>query len=153
MAAAAFYPTKVAKGEKNGSYALDFAAGSFKALWVVAGGGIPDTSKTGVEFLTGLLGSNAEVSGGTYARKALASLTWAFDGIGTRLVDWGFANLTWAQDAAGPATMRYLVIVKDTGSDATSPVVDVFDPNATYSMVTGDVVVSAPTGGAIQAQC
>lgn len=152
MAAASFVPTKLGKAVLNGS-APNLLSDTIKAMWVVAGSGIPDTTKTGVEFVADVTGSNAEVTGTGYSRQTLASKTWAFDGTATRQVDFGFANLTWSQNAAGPATMRYLIIFKDTGSDATAQVIEVFDPNATYSMITGDVVVSSPTGGALQVQC
>lgn len=151
MPAASFVPTTLAKTILNGN-APNLLSDTLKCLGVVAGSGIPDTTKAGIEFVTGLLGANAEVTGTGYARQTLASKTWAFDGTGTRLVDFGFANITFAQNAAGPTNFRYFVIYKDTGSDATSQVLLVFDPNATYSMVTGDIVLSAPAGGALQAQ-
>lgn len=120
---------------------------------VVAGSGIPDTSKSGVEFVADVTAANAEVTGTGYARQALTSKTWAYDATGTRLVDWGFANITFAQNAAGPTNIRYFIIYKDLGgADTANPVVEVFDPNATYSMQTGDIVLSAPTGGALQVQ-
>jgi hypothetical protein len=152
MAAASFVPTTLAKTILNGGTAINLASDTIKCLAVVAGSGIPDTTKTGIEFVTGLLSGNAEVTGTGYARQTLGSKTWAFDGSGTRLVDFGFANITFSQNAAGPTNIRYFVIFKDTGSDATSQVLLVFDPNATYSMVTGDIILSAPTGGALQAQ-
>lgn len=152
MAAASFFATKVAKSCFNAGYAIDLLAGTIKCCAVVVGSAIPDTTKTGAEFLADVLATNAEVTGTGYARQTLASKTWAFDGSGTRLVDWGFANVTFAQNAAGPTNIRYFIFFKDTGADATSPIVLVFDPNATYSMVTGDIILSAPAGGALQAQ-
>lgn len=151
MAAASFVPTKLAKAILNGS-APNLSSDTIKCMAVVAGSGIPDTTKTGIEFVSDVTSGNAEVTGTGYSRQTLASKTWAYDGTGTRLVDFGFANITFSQNAAGPTNIRYFIFFKDTGSDATSQVVLVFDPNATYSMQTGDIVLSAPTGGALQAQ-
>lgn len=151
MPAASFVSTKYAKAMQNGS-AINLLSDTIVCFAVVAGSGIPDTSKTGVEFISDVLATNAEVTGTGYARQTLASKTWAFDASGTRLVDFGFANITFAQNAAGPTNIRYFVFAKNTGSDATSQVLFVFDPNSSYSMQTGDIVLSAPTGGALQAQ-
>ena len=151
MAAASFVGTKLAKAILNGS-APNLLSDTLKCMAVVAGSAIPDTTKSGVEFVSDVTSANAEVTGTGYARQTLASKTWAFDGSGTRLVDFGFANITFSQNAAGPTNIRYFVIYKDTGSDATSQVLFVFDPNSTLSMVTGDIVLSAPAGGALQAQ-
>lgn len=153
MAAASYMPTKLALALFGGNAPNFLATDTFKCAAVVAGSGIPDTSKTGVEFMTALVAANAEVTGTGYTAGgvSLASLTWAVDSTGTRLVDFGFANLTFSQNAAGPTNIKYFVIYKNTGSYTTSQVVLVFDPNATYSMVTGDIVLSSPVGGAIQA--
>lgn len=152
MPAASFVATKLAKALLNGS-APTLTSDTIKCMAVIAASGIPDTTKTGVEFVADVIsGGNTEVTGTGYSRQTLGSKTWAYDGSGTRLVDFGFANITFSQNAAGPATMRYFIIYKDTGSDATSQVLFVFDPNTTYSMITGDVVLSSPTGGALQAQ-
>jgi hypothetical protein len=150
MAAASYIPTKLALAILNGS-APDLASDTLKCMAVVAGSGIPSTTKTGVEFVSDVTGSNTEVSGTGYSRQTLASKTWAVDGTATRQVDFGFGDITFSQNAAGPTNMRYFIIYKDTGSDATSQVILVFDPNTTYSMQTGDVVLSAPSGGALQA--
>lgn len=152
MAAASFVPTKLAKTVLGGGTTINLASDTIVCGAVVAGSGIPDTTKAGIEFIADLLATNSEVTGTGYARQILTSKTWAFDGTGTRLVDFGFANITFSQNAGGPTNIRYFFIAKNTGSDATSQVLLIFDPNATYSMVTGDIVLSAPTGGAIQAQ-
>lgn len=152
MAAASFVPTKLAKAILNGGTAINLASDTIKCLAVVAGSGIPDTTKTGIEFVADVLAANSEVTGTGYSRQTLGSKTWAYDGAGTRLVDWGFANVTFSQNASGPTNHRYYIFFKDTGSDATSQVLLVFDPDTTYSQQTGDIVLSAPTGGALQAQ-
>lgn len=150
MAITTNIPAKLVKSQVDGSVVADFDTDTFKAMLVVAGAGIPATSKTGVQFVADVTGGNAEVSGGTYARQTLASLTLAF-GAGDD-VDWGFADITFAQDAgAGPTNARYAVIYKDVGgSDATRVVICVIDLNATISLRTGDLVLKSPSGGLIQ---
>lgn len=150
MTASAKVPLKTLKASWNGT-PIDLLSDTIKAMWVVAGSGLPSTNKTGVNFVSDVTGTNAEVTGGTYARKTLASKTWAVDGTASDQVDFGFANLTWSQDASGPTGMVYLVLLKDAGgADSANPVIAVIDPAATYSMVTGDVVAASPAGGTIQ---
>lgn len=150
MAVTTNIPAKLVKSQVDGSAVVDFDTDTFKAMLVRAGAGIPSTSKTGVQFVSDVTGGNAEVSGGTYARQTLGSLTLAF-GAGDD-VDWGFANITFAQDAgAGPTDARYAVIYKDVGgADSARVVICVIDLNATVSLRTGDLVLSAPAGGLIQ---
>lgn len=150
MAVTTNIPAFLVRSQANGSVVVDFDSDTFKCLLVVAGAGIPSTSKTGVQFVSDVTGTNAEVSGGTYARQTLGSLTCAF-GAGDD-VDWGFAAITFAQDAgAGPTNCRYAVIYKDVGgADSTRPVICVIDLNATVSLRTGDLVLTAPAGGLIQ---
>lgn len=150
MPAASYVPAKLAKAILNGNAPV-LLTDTLICGSVVAGAALPDTSKSGIEFISDLLVGNAEVTGTGYARQTLAGKTWAFDSTGTRLTDFGFTNITFSQNAAGPTGMRYFFIAKNTGSDATSQILEIFDPNATYSMQTGDVVLSAPAGGAIQA--
>src|SRR5262245_24121435 len=111
MAITTNIPAKLVKSQADGSVVIDFDLDTFKCMLVRAGGGIPSTSKTGVQFVSDVTGTNAEVSGGTYARQTLASITLAF-GSGDD-VDWSFGNVTFAQDAgAGPTDARYAVIYK-----------------------------------------
>ena len=150
MATTTNIPAKLVKGQVDGSTVIDFDLDLFKCLLVRAGSGIPSTSKTGVQYVADVTAGNAEVSGGTYTRQTLSAITLAF-GSGDD-VDWGFANITFAQDAgAGPTDARYAVIYKDVGgADSTRPVICVIDLNATVSLRTGDLVLSAPAGGLIQ---
>lgn len=150
MAAVTYIPAMLARSQVNGSVVVDFDTDTFKCLGVVAGGGRPSTSKTGVQYISDVTGTNSEVTGTGYARQTLTSVTVAFDGTATNAVDWSFANITFGQNAAGFSNARYFVIAKDTGADATSPVVALIDPGATISVVGGDVVISSPTGGLIQ---
>ena len=150
MAVTTNIAAKLVKSQVDGSVVVDFDTDSFKCLLVRAGGGIPSTSKTGVQYVSDVTAANAEVSGGTYARQTLAAITLAF-GAGDD-VDWSFGNITFAQDAgAGPTDARYAVIYKDIGgADSTRPVICIIDLNATVSLRTGDLVLSAPAGGLIQ---
>lgn len=153
MAASTNIPTKLKKSQVvNAGPQLKFDTDTLKCLLVVAGGGIPDTTKTGVQFVSDVTGTNAEVTGTGYARQTLTSVTVAFDGTGTTLVDFSFADITFTQNAAGFSNARYIIIYDDTsgGADSSKAVIAVCDPNQTLSAVGGDVVLSSPTGGLIQ---
>ena len=148
MAVTSNIPAKLIKSQVDGSVVIDFDSDTFKCMLVVAGSGIPSTNKTGVQYVSDVTATNAEV-GGTYSRQTLGSPTLAF-GSGDD-VDWGFADITFAQDAAGPTNARYAVIFKEVGgADSTRSVICVIDLNATVSLVTGSLVLKAPTGGLIQ---
>lgn len=140
---------KLKRSQVNGSVVVNFASDTFKCLLVVAGSGAPSATKTGVQYVSDVTGTNSEVTGTGYARQTLAGVTCAFDG-STENVDWSFSSITFAQNAAGFTTGRYGIICKDTGSDATSPVVGVLDLGQTVSAQAGDVVLSAPATGLIQ---
>ena len=131
---------------------IDFDTDTLKCMLVVAGGGMPSTTGTGVRYVSDVTSGNAEVTGTGYARQTLAGVTVAVDGTVNTYVDFSFSNITFSQNAAGFTTARYIIFFKDTGADATSPVFAVCDPNQTLSAQTGDVVISSPTGGLIQWQ-
>lgn len=151
MAVVTYIPAKLALSQVDGSVVVDFDTNTFVCGFVTAGSGRPSTSKTGIQFISDITATNPEVTGTGYTRQTLTSLTLAFDGTATNAVDWGFANITFAQNASGFSNGRYIFIAKDVGgSDTTRPVVALIDPGATISVVGGDVVISAPTGGLIQ---
>lgn len=147
--AAAYIPTKLKLAQVNGS-PVNFATDTLKAMLVVAGTAIPSTNNAGVQYVSDVTATNAEVTGTGYARQTLTSVTVANDGSVNTQVDFSFASITFAANAAGFSNGRYLILFKSTGVDSTSQVIEVFDPAVTVSAVTGDVVFSAPTGGAIQ---
>lgn len=150
MAVTTNVPAKAVKAQiLNAGPKISFDTDTLKCLIVVAGGGIPSTSKTGVQFVSDVTGGNAEVTGTGYARQTLAGVTAAF-GAGDD-VDLSFTPITFAQNAAGFTNGRYAILFKDTGgADSTNPVFAVIDLNATVSVVPGDLVLSAPAGGLIQ---
>jgi len=132
---------------------VQFATDTLKCMLVVAGAGMPATTKTGVRFVSDVTATNSEVTGTGYARQTLAGVSVAYDGSGTTLVDFSFSNITFSQNAAGFTTARYIIFFKDAGgADSANPVICVSDPNVTLSAQTGDVVISSPTGGLIQWQ-
>lgn len=149
MAVTTNIPAKLVKSQVNGLTVIDFDSDTIKCLLVVAGAGIPSTSKTGIQFVSDVTGTNAEVTGTGYARQTLAGLTVAF-GAGDD-VDWSFTAITFLQNAAGFTNARYGCIFKDTGgADTTNPVICIIDLNATISVVPGDLVLTSPSGGLIQ---
>ena len=150
MAITTNIPAKLVKSQViNAGPKISFDTDTLKCLIVVAGSGIPSTSKTGVQYVSDVTATNAEVTGTGYARQTLAGVTVAF-GSGDD-VDFSFSSITFAQNAAGFTNGRYAVIFKDTGgADSTNPVICVLDLNATVSVVGGDLVLSAPAGGLIQ---
>lgn len=154
MAAATNIPTKLKKSQVvSAGPKISFDTDTLKAMIVVAGSGIPDTSKTGIEYVSDVTSGNAEVTGTGYARQTLTGVTVAFDSTGTTIVDFSFSNITFSQNAAGFTNGKYIILFKDTGgADSTNPVIAVCDPNATLSVVPGDLVISSPTGGLIQWQ-
>lgn len=151
MAASTNVPTTLKLFQVT-SAPLQFATDTLTCLLVVAGSGIPATTKTGIRFISDVIATNTEVTGTGYARQNLASVTVAYDGTGTTLVDFSFGNITFSQNAAGFTTARYIIIADLTigAGDSTHPVIAVCDPNQTLSAQTGDVVLSSPTGGLIQ---
>lgn len=152
MPASTNIPTKLKKSQVDGSVVIDFDTDTLRCLLVVAGSGIPATNKTGVQYVSDVVATNTEVTGTGYARQTLAGVTVAFDGSIDTYVDFSFSDITFSQNAAGFTNARYIIFFKNTGADATSPVFAVCDPNQTLSAQTGDVVLSAPSGGLIQWQ-
>lgn len=153
MAASTNIPTKLKKSQVDGSVVIDFDTDTLKCLLVVAGSGIPATTKTGIQFVSDVTATNSEVTGTGYARQTLAGLTVAFDGTGTIIVDFTFSDITFLQNAAGFTNAVYAIMYKDVGgADSTRPVFAVCDTNLVLSAVTGDVVLKCPTGGLIQWQ-
>lgn len=143
-------PAKLVKSQViNAGPQIKFDTDTLKMMLVVAGAGIPSTSKTGVQYVSDVTGANAEVAGTGYARQTLAGVTVAF-GAGDD-VDFSFTAITFAQNAAGFTNARYGVLLKDAGgADSANPVVAVIDLNATISVVPGDLVLTSPSGGLIQ---
>jgi hypothetical protein len=149
MPVASYIPTKLKLAQVSGT-PINFASDTLVCLLVVAGGGLPSTTNSGVQFVTDLLSGNAEVTGTGYARQTLTSVTVANDGSVNTQVDFSHAAITFAQNAGGFTNARYVILAKNSGSDATSQVFLVFDPNTTLSAQTGSVILSSPSGGEIQ---
>lgn len=150
MPVASYVPTKLKRAQVTNGALINFASDTLVALLVVAGGGLPDTSSAGIQFISDVIGTNAEVTGTGYARQTLTAQTVAFDGSVLTQVDFSHAAITFAQNAAGFTTARYLILAKSTGVDSTSPVFLVFDPNTTLSAQTGSVIFTSPSGGELQ---
>lgn len=150
MAVATYIPAKLVKSQViSAGPKISFDTDTLKMMLVVVGGGIPSTSKTGVQFVSDVTGANAEVAGTGYARQTLAGVTVAF-GAGDD-VDFSFTAITFLQNAAGFTNARYGCLFKDTGgADSTNPVIAIIDLNATISVVGGDLVLTSPSGGLIQ---
>lgn len=153
MAASTNIPTKLKKSQVDGSVVIDFDTDTLKCLIVVAGAGLPATTKTGIQYVADITATNSEVTGTGYARQTLAGVTVAFDGTGTTLVDFTFSDITFLQNAAGFTNGVYIIFYKDVGgADSTRPVFAVCDPNQILTVVPGDLVLKCPTGGLIQWQ-
>lgn len=153
MATSTTIPTKLKSAQVNGTNSVNFGADTFKVLLVSPGSGAPDTSKTGVQFVQDVIsGGNTEVTGTGYARQTLTSVTATFDGTGTTLVDFTFANVTFSQNAAGFTNGRYAIFYDNTVGvgDSTHPVIAVCDLGSNQSSQPGDLVLAAPAGGLIQ---
>lgn len=150
MAVTTNIPAKLVRSQNiNAGPQLKFDTDTLKMALVVVGGGIPSTSKTGVQYVSDVTGTNAEVTGTGYARQTLAGVTVAF-GSGDD-VDFSFSDITFLQNAAGFTNARYGVLFKDAGgADTANPVIAIIDLNATISVVPGDLVLKSPTGGLIQ---
>lgn len=158
MATATHIPTKLmlAQGELSSTLGVNFddtGAAHFKCGIVVAGSGIPSTQSTGIQYISDITATNAELSYSGYARQALTGITWAYDANNVQ-VDWSFSNITWAQNSADPGTGRYAFIAylgpSGAYADTAAPVVAVLDLGQTVSVVNGALVLQAPAGGLIQ---
>lgn len=152
---ASFIPAKLAKSQVDGTGVVNFSIDTIKVMVVVAGTGIPATSKTGVQYVADVTATNAEVTGTGYARNTLAGLTLAFDGTLTNAVDWSFTTLSpaFSQNAAGFTNGRYIIVFKEpavTPTDANRQVLLIGDPGVTLSAVAGQIDIASPAGGAIQ---
>lgn len=155
MPLATYVPTKLKRSQViNAGPQLKFDTDTLIALLVVAGSGIPDTSKTGVQYIADVTATNAELSYSGYARQTLSGVTVAFDSTGTTIVDFSFSNITWAKNTNDPGTGRYLIIGDSSfgANDSGRPVVAVCDLNGLVSCAAGDLIFAAPTGGLIQWQ-
>ena len=154
-------PTKLmkAQGGISSGQAVnlgDTTANDFVAGIITAGAGMPLLSSTGAQYIADLVttpNTNVELSYAGYARQSLTSVTWAFDAT-LGVIDWSFGNLTWAQNSADPGTGRYVFFAwKGVGSsDATYPLVMLFDPNGTglLSVAAASLTLISPTGGPLQ---
>lgn len=148
MAVTTNIPAKLVKSQVNGSEVVDFDTDLIKMMLVVAGAGIPSTSKTGVQYVSDVTSTNAEVTGTGYARQTMTCSV-AF-GAGDD-VDFSFPTVTFLQNAAGFTNARYGVVLKDKGgADSANPVLAIIDLNAVISVVPGDLTLSSPAGGLIQ---
>ena len=153
MSASTNIPTKLKLSQVvNAGPQLKFDTDTLVCLIVTAGSGIPSTTKTGVQFISDVTGTNPEVTGTGYSRQTLTSVTVAYDGSGTTLVDFSFGNITFAQNASGFSNGAYIIIADTSvgAGDSTHPVVVVCDPATTLTVVPGSLVLSSPTGGLIQ---
>lgn len=153
MATATHIPTKLmkAQGQLTSAQAVNLSGDTFKMMAVVAGGGIPSTTSSGIQFVSDVTGTNSEDTN-IGARKTLAGVTWAYDA-STGIVDWSFTAVVYAQAGGDDGLTRYFVIYDETVSsatDATRPVVAILDPGQLVSVVNGSLTISCPTGGLIQ---
>lgn len=157
--ASTFIPTKLKMSQvvtAGPQLKFDTAGGgdTFKVLIVQAGGGIPVTDSSGVQFVGDITATNAEVAGALYARQTLASVTVAYDASPSNFVDFSFANIIFVQDGAGFNNGRYIVFYDNTvgANDAAHPVIAVCDPGQTLNSITGQITLQSPVGGLIQWQ-
>ena len=91
-----------------------------------------------------------EVTGGGYTARG-ATVTTSTSNTGGTLTVTG-TSVTWAINAGGFTNARYAVIYKDTGSDATSPLIGYIDLGANQSNVNGSLILNwnnTATSGAI----
>lgn len=147
---ASYVPTTLKKAQVSGT-PINFTSDTLKCLLVTAGGGLPNTSNSGIQYVSDLTTGNPEVTGTGYARQTLTSVTVAYDGSVNTQVDFSHAAITFAQNAAGFNNARYVALYKDTGgADSTNQVFLIFDPGTTLSAQTGSVILSSPTGGELQ---
>jgi hypothetical protein len=150
MPIASYVPTKLKLAQvSGGGHAINFS-GTLICMLVTAGGGLPDTTNAGIQFVSDVLIGNPEVTGTGYSRQTLTSVTVAYDGSVNTQVDFSHAAITFAQNAAGFTNARYVILYGSTGVDSTSPIFLVFDPNTTLSAQSGSVILSSPVGGELQ---
>lgn len=155
MATSTAIPTKLKKSQVvNAGPQLKFDSDTLKCLLVVTGSGAPVTDSSGVEYVSDVTSSNAEVTGTGYARQTLTSVTVAYDASPSIKVDFSFANITFSQNAAGFTNARYAIVYDAQGSpaDSAAPVIAVCDLGQTFGVTLGDLVLSSPSGGLIQWQ-
>jgi hypothetical protein len=88
-----------------------------------------------------------EVSGTNYTARgtAIAGVTLALDG---STAEWVHNDITWTQHASGFSNGRTFIWYKDSGSDATSPLIMFMTEGSDFGNVAGDLILdgSATTG-------
>lgn len=137
-------------GAGTASRVVDFDTDTIKCGIWSAGAGAPDVTSTGVQFVSNITTNDAtcvEMSATGYARQA-PSPTGSVSFSGATAI-WVLPDITFSQNASGFTTGRYAVIFKDTGSDATSPIICICDLGSNQSVQTGDLVLKSPAGGLI----
>jgi hypothetical protein len=99
------------------------------------------------EFVSDLTPASNEVSGTGYARKTVANQSVALDGTTVEITH---DDVTWAQNASGFTNARYAVWFRNTGADATSPIVMILDFGADKGIVDGNLTLDVnPATGVI----
>lgn len=101
--------------------------------------------KRSVSFMSDIVANEVSVTG--YSRLTMASKSITLDNT-NNLINFLAANLTY--NITGTLAFRYLVIFKDTGSDATSVVLAVLDKGALQTRTNTTVNVTFTNGIALQ---
>ena len=146
-------PTKLKKSQVVAAGPkISFDSDTLVCLIVTAGSGIPNTTSSGVQFISDVTAANPEVTGTGYSRQTLTATTVAYDGISNITVDFSFGNITFLQNSSGFSNGRYIIFADTSigAGDASHPVLAVCDPGQNLSVVSNDIVLSSPVGGLIQ---
>lgn len=109
-----------------GSAQLDFGpSGSDLRVMLATTSYVPDLDH---DFVSSVVA--AELSGGNYVRKALASKTWTLSDAADASI-FTAANVVWSALLLAAGTPRYAVVFKQVTNDADSPLVSVAELPAT----------------------
>jgi hypothetical protein len=149
VTAATHIPVKwqLAQGLLTSAQTQALGTDTFKILGVVAGGGIPSTTSSGIQFVGDVTGTNSEDTN-IGARITLTSVAFAISG---GVPSWSFADIVYAQAGGDDGLTRYFVIYDSSvgANDAAHPVTCIIDPGQLVSVVNGSLTIKSPSGGLI----
>ena len=138
---------QLAQGLLTSAQTQALGSDTFKGLWVVAGGGAPSLTSSGIQFVGDITSSNSEDTN-IGARPTLSGVTFTISG---GVPAFSFTSIVYAQAGGDDGLSRYFIIYDSSvgANDAAHPVTCMIDPGQTVSVVAGSLTIAAPAGGLI----
>lgn len=122
----------------NGN-AINFSSDTIKLMLVSSSYTPSQTSHVFKSDLTG------EVSGTGYTARGTAVVNKTLT-MASNTLTFDFDDITFSQSASGFSNARYAILYKDTGVDATSPLIAYYDFGGNKGNTDGDLLLQTPSG-------